>query len=166
MNTGNMLNRYASAVKFLCVGVAASVTHASISWVFYYHIWPGWTLLSTFVGYSGGWFVSYYGNRAWSFRAQTQDMPIVSSALRFIVGQLVAMCVLLSFTWGMQMLIILYFHWYIITNGLQLSSELEAFCRGASYPPALFIGMGIAAICSYFIMKKFVFCSISNCITK
>ena len=76
---------------------------------------------------------------------------------KFIISQLVAMCVLLSSTWLVQQLIMLYFWWYIITNNLTFSGELERFSQGASYPPALLTGMLLAAVCSYIIMRKFVF---------
>lgn len=67
------------------------------------------------------------------------------------------MCVLITSTWIIQQLIILYFYWYIITNGMLATAELKAFSIGASYPPALVSGMGAAAIASYILMKKFVF---------
>ena len=67
------------------------------------------------------------------------------------------MCVLISTTWVMQQLIILYFWWYIITNHLEFTDELQQFSAGASYPPALFAGMFFAALCSYLVMRQFVF---------
>lgn len=67
------------------------------------------------------------------------------------------MCVLLSSTWLVQQLIILYFWWYIITNQLVLTPELEQFSAGASYPPALLVGMFVAAIASYLMMHRYVF---------
>lgn len=146
-----------SAAKFLCVGISASAVHALISWIFYYHIWSGTTLLSTLMGYSGGWIVSYLGNRLWSFKVQARGTSVTGSSLRFVVSQLVAMVVLLSSTGCIQQLVILYFYWYIITNDLSYSGDLERFCRGASYPPALFCGMAIAAVCSYLIMRAYVF---------
>lgn len=146
-----------NALKFLCVGIAASAIHGSVSWMFYYHIWCGQTVLSTLAGYSGGWVASFLGNRLWSFRSRAQALPVKGTACRFIVSQLVSMCVLLSFTWLVQQLILLYFWWYAITNSLNGSPELEGFCRGASYPPALLAGMAFAAICSYLIMRQYVF---------
>lgn len=56
----------------------------------------------------------------------------------------------------------LYFWWYITTNNLPMTEELERFSAGASYPPALFSGMFIAALCSYLIMSKYVFKSHSD----
>ena len=53
---------------------------------------------------------------------------------------------LLSSTWLLQQLIILYFKWYIITNDMSMTEELMRFSTGASYPPALLGGMFIAAI--------------------
>ena len=147
----------AGIIKFLCVGVTASGVHALISWIFYYHIWCGKTILSTLIGYTGGWIVSYMGNRLWSFRQQTHDLPYTSSLVRFVMGQLSSMLVLLSATWIFQQLLILYFYWYVITNGVVQTPELKAFYAGASYPPALLIGMGVSALLSYLIMKKFVF---------
>ena len=152
-----LIHRYNSVAKFLIVGVSASVVHAAISWVFYYHIWGGLTILSTLMGYAGGWIVSYLGNRLWSFRYQAKETTVTASASKFIISQLVAMCVLLSSTWLVQQLIILYFWWYIITNNLTLTPELEQFSAGASYPPALLCGMFVAAIVSYLMMRKFVF---------
>lgn len=152
-----LINRHNSVAKFLIVGVSASAVHAAISWVFYYHIWGGLTILSTLMGYAGGWIVSYLGNRLWSFRCQARETTVTASASKFIISQLVAMCVLLSSTWLVQQLIILYFWWYIITNNLTLTPELEQFSAGASYPPALLCGMILAAIASYLMMRKFVF---------
>lgn len=152
-----LIHKHNSIAKFLIVGVTASIVHSVISWIFYYHIWGGLTILSTLMGYSGGWSVSYIGNRLWSFKNQAKGTTVVSSASKFIVSQLVAMCVLLSTTWIVQQLIILYFWWYVITNNLTFSPELQQFSAGASYPPALLSGMFTAAICSYLIMRKFVF---------
>lgn len=152
-----LIYKYNSVAKFLIVGVTASAVHGLISWIFYYHIWCGRTILSTLMGYAGGWLVSYLGNRLWSFRWQARETTVVSSASKFIVSQLAAMCVLLSSTWLVQQLIQLYFWWYIITNKLTLTPELEQFSSGASYPPALLSGMFLAAICSYIIMRKYVF---------
>lgn len=152
-----LLRKHNSIAKFLVVGLSASAVHSVISWVFYYHIWGGLTVLSTLMGYTGGWVVSYLGNRLWSFRNQSQETRVVTSSYRFIVSQLVAMCVLLSSTWLVQQLIILYFWWYIITNHLSYTPELEQFSAGASYPPALISGMFFAAVCSYLMMRKFVF---------
>ena len=109
------------------------------------------------MGYAGGWLVSYLGNRLWSFRRQAKDTAIVPSASKFIISQLAAMCVLLISTWLVQQLVILYFWWYIITNKLTLTPELEQFSAGASYPPALLSGMFLAAIASYLMMRRFVF---------
>lgn len=149
--------KYRDVIKFLCVGVAASAVHAVISWIFFYHIWSNQTILSTLVGYSGGWLVSYIGNRVWSFRSQTRGLSLIHSFPKFILSQLLTMCVLITSTWIIQQLIILYFYWYIITNGMLATAELKAFSIGASYPPALVSGMGAAAIASYILMKKFVF---------
>lgn len=145
------------ALKFLCVGIGASAIHGAVSWVFYYHIWCDQTILSTLAGYCGGWVASFFGNRLWSFRRRAQSLSVKGTACRFIASQLASMCALLSSTWLMQQLILFYFWWYAITNGLNTSPELEDFCRGASYPPALLAGMGFAAICSYFIMRQYVF---------
>lgn len=152
-----LISKYNNVAKFLIVGVSASAVHGVISWIFYYHIWVGYTTFSTLMGYTGGWFVSYVGNRLWSFRQQAQDTTIVISVSRFIICQLVAMSVLLSCTCLVQQLIILYFWWYIVTNKLIFTPELEQFSAGASYPPALLVGMFLAAIASYFMMKKCVF---------
>lgn len=152
-----LIRRHNSVAKFLIVGVSASAVHGSISWIFYYHIWSGRTLLSTLVGYAGGWIVSYLGNRLWSFSRQAKNTAVASSATKFIISQLVAMCVLLSGTWIVQRLIILYFWWYIVTNRLTPTPELERFSMGASYPPALLAGMFFAAVSSYLMMRKFVF---------
>lgn len=153
----NLMRRQAGVVKFLVVGVTASIVHGAISWIFYYHILSGQTILSTLIGYGGGWICSYTGNRLWSFRSQTHELPVVTSFSKFILSQLVCMCILLSTTWLTQQLIILYFWWYIITNHLCMTPELAAFSAGASYPPALLSGMFFAALVSYVIMKKFVF---------
>lgn len=152
-----LILKHNRVAKFLIVGVTASVVHAAISWIFYYHIWGGLTVLSTLMGYTGGWSISYIGNRMWRFKNHAKDTPVISSASKFIVSQLIAMCVLLSSTWIVQQLIILYFWWYVITNHLTFSPELQQFSAGASYPPALLSGMFLAAICSYLIMRKFVF---------
>ena len=152
-----LIRQYNSAAKFLIVGVTASAVHGAISWIFYYHIWGGLTILSTLMGYAGGWLVSYLGNRLWSFRWQAKETTVAASASKFIISQLVAMCVLLSSTWIVQQLIMLYFWWYIITNHLPLTPELEQFSAGASYPPALLSGMFLAAIASYLMMRRFVF---------
>ena len=152
-----LIRQYNSAAKFLIVGVTASAVHGAISWIFYYHIWSGLTILSTLMGYAGGWVVSYLGNRLWSFRWQARETTVAASASKFIISQLVAMCVLLSSTWIVQQLIMLYFRWYIITNHLTLTPELEQFSAGASYPPALLCGMFLAAIASYLMMRRFVF---------
>ena len=157
-----LIRKHNSIAKFLIVGVSASIVHAAISWIFYYHIWGGFTVLSTLMGYEGGWVVSYAGNRLWSFRLQAKDTTIVASASKFIISQLAAMCVLLSTTWLAQQLIILYFWWYVITNHLSFTPELQQFSAGASYPPALLSGMFFAAVCSYLIMRKFVFNSQKN----
>lgn len=151
------IHKYNSVAKFLIVGLSASTIHAAISWIFYYHIWEGLTILSTLMGYTGGWIVSYIGNRLWSFRWQAKKTPVVLSASKFVISQLVSMCILLSITWITQQIIKVYFWWYIITNQLTLTSELEQFRAGASYPPALLMGMFVAALCSYLIMQKFVF---------
>ena len=153
----SLIRKHNSVSKFLIVGVSASMVHGAISWIFYYHVWAGYTIGSTLMGYTGGWFVSYIGNRLWSFRWQAKDTGVVVSASRFIICQLAAMSVLLSSTWLVQQLIILYFWWYIITNKLTLTPELEQFSAGASYPPALLVGMFVAALTSYFMMKKYVF---------
>ena len=152
-----LIRQYNSAAKFLIVGVSASAVHGAISWIFYYHIWGGLTILSTLMGYAGGWLVSYLGNRLWSFRWQARETTVAASGSKFIISQLVAMCVLLSSTWVVQQLIMLYFWWYIITNHLPLTPELEQFSAGASYPPALLSGMFLAAIASYLMMRRFVF---------
>ena len=152
-----IIGKYNSVAKFFIVGITASAVHGAISWIFYYHIWSGLTILSTLMGYAGGWVVSYLGNRLWSFRWQAKETTVVSSASKFIISQLVAMCVLLSSTWLVQQLIMLYFWWYIITNHLTLTPELEQFSAGASYPPALLCGMFFAAIASYLMMRRFVF---------
>lgn len=152
----SLIHRYASLAKFLIVGVSASVVHGIISWIFYYHILCGYTIVSTLTGYTGGWVVSYIGNRIWSFRVKA-DLPVASSAAKFIVSQLVAACVLLSTTWATQQIIILYFKWYILTNNLVMTPDLAKFCAGASYPPALFSGMFVAAIASYLMMRLYVF---------
>ena len=149
--------KHNSIAKFLIIGISASAVHGAISWIFYYHIWCGCTVSSTLMGYAGGWFVSYVGNRLWSFRWQAQDTTVIVSVSRFVISQLASMGVLLSCTWAIQQLIFLYFWWYIITNQLTLTQELEQFSRGASYPPALLSGMFFAAIVSYFMMKKYVF---------
>lgn len=151
-----LIHQYASLAKFLIVGVSASVVHGAISWIFYYHILCGHTIVSTLTGYTGGWLISYIGNRIWSFRVH-EDLPVVSSAAKFVISQLVAAGVLLSTTWVTQQIIILYFKWYIITNNLTMTPDLEKFCAGASYPPALFIGMFVAAIASYLMMRLYVF---------
>ena len=152
-----LIAKHNSVAKFLMVGLTASAVHSTISWIFYYHVWGGMTILSTLMGYTGGWLVSYLGNRLWSFRWQAKETTVVTSASRFVICQLAAMCALLSSTWLMQQLIILYFWWYIITNKLSLTPELEQFSSGASYPPALFGGMFTAAIASYLMMGKYVF---------
>lgn len=154
---GQIIHKHNSVAKFLIVGVSASFVHASISWIFYYHIWGGFTVLSTLMGYAGGWSVSYIGNRVWSFRQQAKETKIATSATRFILSQLVAMMVLLSSTWMVQQMIILYFWWYVVTNDLAFTPELQQFSAGASYPPSLIVGMFFAAVCSYLIMRKFVF---------
>ena len=152
-----LVRKHNSIAKFLIIGVSASAVHGVISWIFYYHIWGGHTIYSTLMGYTGGWGVSYIGNRLWSFRWQAKEAGILVSTFRFIICQLVAMSVLLCGTWLVQQLIILYFWWYIITNKLALTCELEQFSAGASYPPALLFGMSLAAITSYIMMKKYVF---------
>lgn len=152
-----LIHQYNSVAKFLIVGVTASAVHGAISWMFYYHIWGGLTIMSTLMGYAGGWVVSYLGNRLWSFRWQARETTVAASASKFIISQLVAMSVLLSSTWLIQQIIILYFWWYIITNKLTLTPELEQFSAGASYPPALFCGMFLAAVASYLMMRRFVF---------
>lgn len=152
-----LIHRYNSVAKFLIVGITASAVHGAISWIFYYHIWCGLTITSTLMGYTGGWIVSYLGNRLWSFRWQARETTVATSASKFIISQLVAMCVLLGSTWLIQQLIILYFWWYIITNKLTLTPELEQFSAGASYPPALLSGMFLAAVASYLMMRRFVF---------
>lgn len=152
-----LICKHNSVAKFLIVGITASAVHGAISWIFYYHIWGGLTILSTLMGYAGGWVVSYLGNRLWSFRRQAKETTVAASASRFIISQLVAMCVLLSITWLVQQLIILYFWWYIITNHMHLTPELEQFSAGASYPPALLCGMFLAAIASYLMMHQYVF---------
>lgn len=152
----SLIYRYSALAKFLIVGVSASAVHGAISWMFYYHILPGRTILSTLLGYTGGWLVSYIGNRIWSFRVKA-DVPVVSSAAKFIVSQLVAACVLLSSTWLLQQAIILYFKWYVITNDMSMTEELMRFSTGASYPPALLGGMFIAAVASFAMMKFYVF---------
>ncbi len=152
-----IIGKYNSVAKFFIVGITASAVHGAISWIFYYHIWGGLTILSTLMGYAGGWVVSYLGNRLWSFRWQAKETTVAASASKFIISQLVAMCVLLSSTWIVQQLIILYFWWYIITNHLTFTPELEQFSAGASYPPALLSGMFLAAIASYLMMRRFVF---------
>lgn len=152
-----LIHRHNSVAKFLIVGITASAFHGAVSWIFYYHVWSDQTILSTLMGYTGGWLVSYLGNRLWSFRWQAKETTVAASASRFIISQLVAMCVLLSSTWLVQQLIMIYFWWYIITNHLTLTPELEKFSAGASYPPALLCGMFLAAIASYFMMRRFVF---------
>lgn len=152
-----LAQKYSDAARFLCVGVTASLVHGVISWIFYYHILCGSTVLSTLTGYSGGWMVSYIGNRLWSFREQAKHTGVRSSAAKFIVSQLAAMCVLLSSTWLFQQCLILYFRWYMITNHIEETPELLQFSAGASYPPALLVGMVLAAVCSYLIMKAYVF---------
>lgn len=152
-----LIRKHNSIAKFLITGVSASAVHGAISWIFYYHIWAGHTICSTLIGYAGGWFVSYLGNRLWSFRGQAKETLVITSAYKFILSQLITMCVLLSSTWLIQQLIILYFWWYIITNKLTFTPELEQFSEGASYPPALLGGMFLAAIVSYLIMRKYVF---------
>lgn len=152
-----IISKYNSIAKFIIVGVSASLVHGIISWIFYYHIWEGFTICSTLTGYAGGWLVSYLGNRMWSFRWQAKETAVVASVSKFIISQLVAMCVLLSSTWLFQQLIILYFWWYIVTNKLAFTPELKQFSAGASYPPALFCGMFFAAIASYLMMRRFVF---------
>lgn len=157
MNTlSALIHRYAALAKFLIVGVSASAVHGAISWIFYYHILLGHTVLSTLTGYTGGWLVSYIGNRIWSFRVKS-EVPIASSAAKFIISQLVAACVLLCSTWTLQQIVILYFKWYIYTNDMNMTADLQRFCAGASYPPALFGGMFIAAMASYAMMKLYVF---------
>ena len=151
------ISRYNRVAKFLVVGVSASIAHGAISWMFYYHIWGGFTILSTLMGYTGGWLVSYLGNRMWSFRWQSREITVVASVGRFIFCQFVSMGILLSSTWIVQMLIMLYFWWYIITNHLTHTPELVRFSEGASYPPALLVGMFLAAIASYLMMRKYVF---------
>lgn len=152
-----LIHKYNSVAKFFVIGISASAVHGAISWIFYYHIWDGLTILSTLMGYAGGWLVSYLGNRLWTFRMQSTNTEVVSSAYKFIISQLVAMCVLLSSTWLVQQMIILYFWWYLITNKLIITPEIQLFCAGASYPPALLSGMFLAAIASYLMMSKFVF---------
>ncbi len=152
-----LIRQYATLAKFIITGSAASAVHGLISWIFYYHILCGHTILSTLAGYSGGWLASYLGNRLWSFRRTSKETSVSKAAFRFVLSQLAAMCVLLGTTWLVQQLIILYFHWYIITNHITPSAELDRFSAGASYPPALFAGMAIAAVCSFLIMKSYVF---------
>ena len=152
-----LLRNYVSAFKILVVGVIASAVHGSISWFLYYHTLEGQTIIATLLGYGGGWICSYMGNRLWSFRSETHELPVVTSFSKFIISQLICMCVLLSSTWATQQLIMLYFWWYIITNNLHMTPELKDFSAGASYPPALLAGMFCAAVVSYAIMRKFVF---------
>ncbi len=152
-----LIRKYGALTKFVIVGGAASAIHGVISWIFYYHILCGYTILSTLAGYSGGWVTSYLGNRLWSFRHAAKETSLAGSAYRFVLSQLAAMSVLLSSTWLVQQLIILYFYWYIITNDITPSEELSRFSAGASYPPALLAGMATAAICSFVIMKFYVF---------
>lgn len=157
MNTlSALIHRYASLAKFLIVGISASAVHGVISWIFYYHILLGHTMISTLTGYSGGWLVSYIGNRIWSFRVK-EDVPVGASSAKFVVSQLVAAGVLLCTTWMLQQSVIFYFRWYIFTNDMSMTGDLQRFCAGASYPPALFGGMFIAAMASYAMMKLYVF---------
>ncbi len=151
------LRRYSSIGKFLIIGISASAVHGIISWIFYYHIWEGFTICSTLMGYAGGWIVSYLGNRLWSFRWLSKETTVATSFSKFVICQLVAMCVLLCSTWVIQQLVKVYFWWYIVTNQLTLTPELEQFSAGASYPPALLSGMFFAALASYSMMKKYVF---------
>lgn len=157
----SLVFKYSALAKFLVVGVSASAVHGVISWIFYYHILCGRTIVSTLLGYSGGWLVSYLGNRIWSFRVKA-EVPVASSAAKFIMSQLVSAGVLLSVTWAAQQIIILYFHWYTITNDLSPTPELLRFSSGASYPPALFVGMFTAAIASYLMMRHYVFKKLSH----
>lgn len=152
-----LIHRHNSVAKFLIVGITASAFHGAVSWIFYYHVWSDQTILSTLMGYTGGWLVSYLGNRLWSFRWQAKETTVVDSASKFIICQLASVCILLSSTWIIQQLVILYFRWYIITNHLPLIPELEQFSAGASYPPSLLSGMFVAAVASYLMMRKFVF---------
>ena len=153
----HLICRHERIAKFLLVGAAASLVHGVISWIFYYHVWGGCTILSTLVGYAGGWAVSYIGNRLWSFRSVAKQAPKIRSITRFLLSQGLSMSVLLASTWLLQQLIILYFWWYIITNNLSFTPELRQFSTGASYPPALLAGMLLAAACSYLTMRQYVF---------
>lgn len=161
----DIIERYAGIVSFLFVGIVASAVHGIVSWWVYYH-GLGWhsrlsasslTLISTLAGYSLGWPTSYIGNRYLSFRSQAKNTSVSVSAAKFVVSQLIAMAVLLSATWLFQQLIMLYFYWYMITNNIKETPELQFFSRGASYPPALLIGMAIAAVASYLMMRHIVF---------
>ncbi|MGN0864967.1 MAG: GtrA family protein [Akkermansia sp.] len=145
-----------SAVRFIIVGGLASAAHWCVSWVVYYHILNGMTILSTLSGYTIGWFLSFFGNRLWSFRCSA-EVPVMRSAVRFVNCQLLTAVLLLCATWCMQMMIIFYFRWYIYTNDVDNTPELLCFCRGASYPPALLFGMAVAALASYLLMKRYVF---------
>lgn len=163
--TKETAERYASVISFLLVGVAASAVHGAVSWWVYYH-GLGWhsglsasqlTLVSTLAGYAFGWPTSYLGNRYLSFKKQAKHTSVPASAAKFVASQLVAMAVLLSSTWLVQQTIMLYFYWYVITNNIQETQELVFFSRGASYPPALLVGMMLAAIASYMMMRHIVF---------
>lgn len=149
--------RRADLFCFVVVGVISSAVHWCISWYVFYHVLVGMTTKATLAGYAGGWVCSYLGNRLWSFRRTALKTSVHGSALRFVVCQLVAAGVLLLSTNLIQQAILLYFHWYAITNNLALTPELARFCDGASYPPALFGGMVVAAACSYLMSKLYVF---------
>ena len=160
-----IIKRYADVVSFILVGITASAVHGAVSWWVYYH-GLGWqsglnasslTLFSTLAGYAFGWPTSYLGNRYLSFHKQAKHTSVTTSAAKFVVSQLVSMAVLLSSTWLVQQAIMLYFYWYMITNNIQETPELVFFSRGASYPPALVVGMMLAAVASYMMMRHIVF---------
>ena len=66
-----LLNKYKTVVKFVFAGATATATHFFILFTLT-DVFHWWYLTSTTLGYIGGFFVSFYLQKFWTFRDRSR----------------------------------------------------------------------------------------------
>lgn len=126
-------SRHESVYKFIVVGGLATLIHAVTANILYYSTsFP--EMLDNMIGYCTGFFCSYFGHMNWSFaKTATQEHTVMKSFPRFVAMTLL--------TFGVNQLV-----FYVCSSLLSLQ-----------FNAALFTAMFVAAVCSYFLNRFWVF---------
>lgn len=129
----SFVRRHESVYKFIIVGGLATLVHAVVANVLYATTsFP--ELLDNMLGYCTGFFCSYFGHMNWSFaKTATQEHTVAKSFPKFAVMTLL--------TFGVNQLV-----FYVCSSLMSLP-----------FNAALFAGMFVAAVCSYFLNRFWVF---------